>query len=233
VALEKLKQIVYWLLSTFLASAPKAWKNGSEKLMLCWEALLNNRANEHCKRKQHCMLQLQDLQFTVHLKTIKPNVSFKKIYLMHWISKQYGYRCDKHYIMRSWSVPLDQFSCLLKKIQFILYWISSTMQHCLQFCTKCFFSDAAEQWHISWFWWSMAKERQCGTWCKYGTDPTSCYRSLPYHKPLSDEPLRDALDALIVKYVAKADSLSAIGSSQANESFNQMVSSKAPKNKFV
>lgn len=73
----------------------------------------------------------------------------------------------------------------------------------------------------------------CGTWCKYGTDPKSCYRSLPYHKPLSDEPLWDALDALIVKYVAKADSLSAIGSSQANESFNQMVSSKAPKNKFV
>ena len=54
-------------------------------------------------------------------------------------------------------------------------------------------------------------------------------RNLPYGKPLTNQPLRNALETLFSKYAAKANELAAMGSTQINENFNHMVASKAPK----
>ena len=48
-------------------------------------------------------------------------------------------------------------------------------------------------------------------------------------KILSCSLLRSALENLFDKYAGKAEELSNVGSTQLNENFNQMVSSKAPK----
>jgi hypothetical protein len=69
-------------------------------------------------------------------------------------------------------------------------------------------------------------------WCGYKKNPaTFTYRSLPFKKSLSDESLRTGLTSLTDKLVRHADKLAFQGSSQANESFNNIVASKAPKNK--
>ncbi|KAK3090923.1 hypothetical protein FSP39_015740 [Pinctada imbricata] len=72
---------------------------------------------------------------------------------------------------------------------------------------------------------------ECGSWCrseKNGYKP----KNLPYGKPLSNVPLKDALENLLRKYISKADQLVSMGSTQVNESLNNMVSSKAPKRLF-
>ncbi|XP_062566154.1 uncharacterized protein LOC134228511 [Saccostrea cucullata] len=72
---------------------------------------------------------------------------------------------------------------------------------------------------------------ECGTWCR--SQKTNYKpKNLPYGKPLSDQPLRVALESLINKYIQKADELVDLGSTQNNENFNHMVASKAPKRLF-
>lgn len=69
---------------------------------------------------------------------------------------------------------------------------------------------------------------KCGVWCrseKSGYKP----RNLPYGKPLTDQPLRVALEDLFKVYVGKVEELATLGSTQTNENFNHMVASKAPK----
>ena len=72
---------------------------------------------------------------------------------------------------------------------------------------------------------------QCsGEWCTYSDNPEKfAHNSLPYKKPLQDKNLSEALHKLVQQYIAKADRLAYQGSSQANESFNNIVASKAPK----
>ncbi|XP_056006937.1 DNA polymerase III PolC-type-like [Ostrea edulis] len=71
----------------------------------------------------------------------------------------------------------------------------------------------------------------CGTWCKSeSTDYKP--KNLPYGKPLTSEPLRLDLEKLFQKYAGKASELVSMGSTQVNENFNHMVSSKAPKRLF-
>lgn len=67
-------------------------------------------------------------------------------------------------------------------------------------------------------------------WCGYKSDPEN-YKmtSLPHKKPLTDATAREALDNLIVQYIGKSATLASVGSTQGNESFNNMVHSKAPK----
>lgn len=68
----------------------------------------------------------------------------------------------------------------------------------------------------------------CGTWCR--SEQTNYKpKNLPYGKPLSCSLLRAALVTLINKYASKAEELAVMGSTQENENFNYMVSSKAPK----
>lgn len=67
------------------------------------------------------------------------------------------------------------------------------------------------------------------SWCTYSTQENFQFKYLPRGQPLSDLSLRTALDSLMKQYANKAEALSTLGSSQVNESFNQMVSSLASK----
>ena len=67
-------------------------------------------------------------------------------------------------------------------------------------------------------------------WCHYKENPERFrFRSLPNGKPLSDPELRVSLDGLFKTYQDISTDLCQLGSTQANESFNSLVSSKAPK----
>ncbi|XP_062572926.1 uncharacterized protein LOC134234892 [Saccostrea cucullata] len=72
------------------------------------------------------------------------------------------------------------------------------------------------------------EHESCGQWC-HAADEGYKPKKLPYGKPLTDPNLKEALGDLMTKYALKSANLSKLGSSQANESFNQMVSTKAPK----
>ena len=58
-------------------------------------------------------------------------------------------------------------------------------------------------------------------------------RKAAYGRPLTNPQLRPALDNIIKKFVTKASNYVSLSSTQPNESFNQLVSSKAPKAKYV
>jgi hypothetical protein len=85
------------------------------------------------------------------------------------------------------------------------------------------------------------KHDKCDKWCAYAKDPDKYnndpsqlkYKKLPFKKPLSCPKLRITLDALVTTYQAKADAVAYLGTSQANESFNNCVASKAPKARYV
>ncbi|CAC5422264.1 unnamed protein product [Mytilus coruscus] len=71
------------------------------------------------------------------------------------------------------------------------------------------------------------------TWCKYKENPTNFkYRSLPGGNPLTNESLKEELLVLVSKYTSRSNAISELGSTQANESFSQMASSKAPKSRL-
>lgn len=81
---------------------------------------------------------------------------------------------------------------------------------------------------IYFFFLISGEHHCCGSWCK--SESTNYKpKKLPYGKPLSCSLLRSALENLFDKYAGKAEELSNVGSTQLNENFNQMVSSKAPK----
>jgi hypothetical protein len=66
-------------------------------------------------------------------------------------------------------------------------------------------------------------------WCKFIDSPNLRYKSLPHGKPLKDRLLQNALKEVFSTYASHSDRLSCLGSTQCNESFNRMVSAKAPK----
>lgn len=72
----------------------------------------------------------------------------------------------------------------------------------------------------------LGEHDACGLWCK---NEKKDYKPRPFGKPLSCQDFRHALENLFLKYAAKADELAVLGSTQVNENFNHMVSSKAPK----
>ena len=79
----------------------------------------------------------------------------------------------------------------------------------------------------------------CEDWCAFKKDPAKYdhnpsnfrYKSLPYKKPLQCPRLRATLEGMVSVYKNKASSLAVLGSTQANESFNNIVASKAPKSR--
>ena len=72
----------------------------------------------------------------------------------------------------------------------------------------------------------------CGDWCRHHLDADNYkHRNLPYGKDLQDENLKKDLKKLFSGYIDQKEKLSSLGSSQANESFNHTVASKAPKTK--
>lgn len=74
----------------------------------------------------------------------------------------------------------------------------------------------------------LGEHDACGLWCKNEKKDYKP-RNLPFGKPLSCQDFRHALENLFLKYAAKADELAVLGSTQVNENFNHMVSSKTPK----
>ncbi|XP_046394798.1 uncharacterized protein LOC124163262 [Ischnura elegans] len=70
----------------------------------------------------------------------------------------------------------------------------------------------------------------CGEWCKGDTDNYS-HKSLPRGKPLEGRALKSALEKILESFAAESSKIAPGGSSQANESFNQMVAIRAPKNR--
>ncbi|CAC5392669.1 unnamed protein product [Mytilus coruscus] len=67
-------------------------------------------------------------------------------------------------------------------------------------------------------------------WCTYKDDPVNFkYKSLPGGKCLSNDALTSELRELVQQYNRRAESLQNMGSTQANENFNQIVGSKCPK----
>lgn len=70
---------------------------------------------------------------------------------------------------------------------------------------------------------------QCGGWCKFQKDPTAKYKPLPRGLALEGDSLRQALNNVFGIYAQSAEKLAPCGSTLANESINNSVSSKAPK----
>jgi len=70
------------------------------------------------------------------------------------------------------------------------------------------------------------------SWCgSKRADSTSVYRhkSLPYGRDLTGEDLKKSLTGLFDSYAEMSDSLSHLGSSNANENMNRCIAAKAPK----
>ena len=74
-------------------------------------------------------------------------------------------------------------------------------------------------------------DQHCSSsWCGFLKDPLSFrHGSLPHGKDLHGEKLQEELEKVMGNFVKNADKLAPLGSSQANESFNNTIGSKAPK----
>lgn len=70
---------------------------------------------------------------------------------------------------------------------------------------------------------AFGEHNACGDWCKYSEDP---------EKPLTSRELRAQLATVLSRDAENAEKIAPCGSSQANESFNNLVATKNPKYKF-
>ena len=76
----------------------------------------------------------------------------------------------------------------------------------------------------------FGEHNECGSWCGYNKNQDSYFhKNLPHGKDLSSDALRKELQVIFSAYGDNSNKLAQQGSSQVNESFNQMVASKAPK----
>lgn len=70
------------------------------------------------------------------------------------------------------------------------------------------------------------------SWCQFLQTPeTYKHKSLPYNRDLSGEDLKKDLESVFNNFSDKSEKLADLGSSQSNESMNQIISTKAPKSK--
>lgn len=69
-------------------------------------------------------------------------------------------------------------------------------------------------------------------WCGFKKNGASYkHKSLPWGRDLRDSVLRKELERIFKKHEGNANGLACIGSTQANESLNNTIASKAPKNR--
>ncbi|XP_070555170.1 uncharacterized protein [Ptychodera flava] len=69
-----------------------------------------------------------------------------------------------------------------------------------------------------------------GSWCGYLHKGANYkFKSLPYGRPLNDPVLKEELNSVFEGFQCAADKLANTDSTQANENFNNIVASKAPK----
>ncbi|XP_062614819.1 uncharacterized protein LOC134276600 [Saccostrea cucullata] len=70
------------------------------------------------------------------------------------------------------------------------------------------------------------------SWCRYKDNPLNYrFTSLPNGKPLDGDELKKELETLVEKYKSRIPNMRNLGSTQSNENFNNMVATKAPKNR--
>lgn len=69
----------------------------------------------------------------------------------------------------------------------------------------------------------------CGNWCSFKGNPTGKHKNLPWGLDLSNNSLKN--DLMSIFKTLDAEKLSKLGSSNVNESFNNILRSKAPKDK--
>lgn len=69
----------------------------------------------------------------------------------------------------------------------------------------------------------------CSDWCTHKQDPCKQYKQLPFGQCLTDKNLQEALAAIFRKYKSHSKKIAELGSTQANESINNSIASKAPK----
>ncbi|CAC5400869.1 unnamed protein product [Mytilus coruscus] len=67
------------------------------------------------------------------------------------------------------------------------------------------------------------------SWCHFVTNQQEVYKSLLNGKHIQDQKLKETLTEVFDLYINHAEKLASLGSTQANESFNKTVGSKAPK----
>ncbi|XP_052070080.1 uncharacterized protein LOC127708930 [Mytilus californianus] len=71
-----------------------------------------------------------------------------------------------------------------------------------------------------------------GDWCTYSKQPSTYrYKHLPKGEPLTNENLRKQLETVTENQKKRSSQLVDLGSTQNNENFNNIVTSKAPKNR--
>ena len=75
----------------------------------------------------------------------------------------------------------------------------------------------------------FGKHELCKDWCKHGKVDGYKHGGLPYGKDLTDETLKDALFKLLAPYIDNPKKFLTSGSSQHNESLNNIAWSKVPK----
>ena len=68
-------------------------------------------------------------------------------------------------------------------------------------------------------------------WCHHKKEPGRRYSSLPRGQPLADQGCRRKLEEVFETYTKQAGKFVQLGSTQRNENFNQVVTTKHPKNK--
>ncbi|XP_058789690.1 uncharacterized protein LOC131663346 [Phymastichus coffea] len=79
---------------------------------------------------------------------------------------------------------------------------------------------------------AFGEHNQCGKWCKYSElGEKYVHVNLPHGKPLADINLRVKLSEIFSKFSNDAHKLAPCGSTQGNESFNNVVASKHPKHR--
>lgn len=78
---------------------------------------------------------------------------------------------------------------------------------------------------------AFGKHEHCDlSWCGFLKDPAAyTHKSLPYGKDLQDAKLQTDLEAVVEVFTKNGEKPAPLGSSQANESLNNSVGSKAPK----
>ncbi|XP_014207664.1 uncharacterized protein LOC106638815 [Copidosoma floridanum] len=69
----------------------------------------------------------------------------------------------------------------------------------------------------------------CGAWCEGNMDKQYTHKYLPKEKPLTDADLKVQVSKLINRYASNSQKISEGGSTQANKSINQIISTKCPK----
>ncbi|XP_062607553.1 uncharacterized protein LOC134269372 [Saccostrea cucullata] len=143
-------------------------------------------------------------------------------------------QCDRNHTLKQFTNKLYE----LKKSKNYKELNSKTIQHlskCFKYCISQNENDPS----------GMKKNLEaigrhvygdhtfCESWCKYLASPLT-YKpiQLPYHRYLNNLDLKSDLTSLLSLYISQADKLVDLGSTQPNESLNNTIASKTPKQNF-